>query len=61
MAGGSKEGNFIKTSLKLDRELYARVKRLATMKGVSAASLINEAMRRLLEEEEREIEKERNT
>jgi len=60
MRASSKEGDFIKTSLKLDRGLYAQVKRLATMKGVSTATLINEAIRRLVEAEaERNTEREK--
>ena len=56
-----KEKN-IKTSLTLDRDLYAEMKKLATMKGVSVSELINEALRLYIErEKERKREKFKNS
>lgn len=55
----SKKDIIIKTSLKLDRKLYAEIKRLATVRGVSTASLINEAIKRFIEWEERNTEREK--
>ena len=41
----------IKTSIQINRELYAEVKRIATLKGLRVSEIIQEALREYIQKE----------
>jgi len=55
MMGMKEEGRYIKTTLRLDSDLFLKIKLLAVLRGVSFTDIVKEALTEYMKKHENEI------